>query len=253
MKVFFRKNLKLMLKGLLVLALLVGISTVSMLILMAFGVVYFDDGIALNTELFASFKNSWYGTAILILLQIIVTILLCFIPGTSMAIILLMQTLYEKPLAAFVITFIGVMLTSFAMYLTGRFGGYKICKKILGEKDCERASELLNNKGAIYFPLMMLFPVFPDDALVMIAGTLKMSLKWFIPSVVIGRGIGVATIIFGLSIVPFDRFTTIWHWIGFVLLCAALICAIFLLAHRFNKFMERRNAVKENAGETENV
>ena len=46
---------------------------------------------------------------------------------------------------------------------------------------------------------MMMFPIFPDDALVMIAGTLKMKLRWFIPSIVIGRGIGIAAIVFGFS------------------------------------------------------
>ena len=83
------------------------------------------------------------------------------------------------------------------MYLIGKFGGRKIVEKIIGEKDCETASQLLNNKGIAYFPVMMLFPIFPDDALIMIAGTLNMSLKWFIPSIAFGRGIGVATIVFG--------------------------------------------------------
>ena len=92
---------------------------------------------------------------------------------------------------------------------------------------------------------MMLFPIFPDDALVMIAGTLKMSLKWFIPSIIIGRGIGVATIVFGLTSIPYDKFTTVWHWIGFILICAAAIFTVFFLAHKFNKFMEKRNAPKE--------
>ena len=117
---------------------------------------------------------------------------------------------------------------------------YAISKKLIGEEDCEKACELLNTKGLIYFPMMMMFPVFPDDALVMVAGTLKMSLKWFIPSIVIGRGIGVATIIFGLSIVPFDKFTSIWHWVGFIALCALLIVGVFFLANRFNKYMDKK-------------
>ena len=246
MKAFFSKNLGFILKAILFLAILVAISAVSMLVLMAFGIVYFDGGVALNFELFTSFKTSWYGTLMLILFQVVITILLCFIPGTSMAIILLMQSLYSTPAVAFVIAFIGVLLSSIAMYLTGRFGGYKICKRFLGEKDCEKASALLNNKGAIYFPLMMLFPIFPDDALVMIAGTLKMSLKWFIPSIVIGRGIGVATIVFGLTSIPYDKFTSVWHWIGFILICAIGVTLVFLCAHRFNKFLQKKNEKKEN-------
>jgi membrane protein YqaA with SNARE-associated domain len=84
--------------------------------------------------------------------------------------------------------------------------------------------------------------MFPDDALVMVAGTLKMSLKWFIPSIVIGRGIGVATIIFGLSIVPFDKFTAWWHWVLFILACAIGIALVFLAASKFNKHLEKKNS-----------
>jgi uncharacterized membrane protein YdjX (TVP38/TMEM64 family) len=87
---------------------------------------------------------------------------------------------------------------------------------------------------------MMMFPVFPDDALVMMAGTIKMSLKWFIPSIVIGRGIGIATITFGLSLIPFDKFTSVWHWVVFVAVCLVLVVLVFLLANKFNKFMERK-------------
>jgi uncharacterized membrane protein YdjX (TVP38/TMEM64 family) len=116
---------------------------------------------------------------------------------------------------------------------------------MLGEKDCEKASELLNNKGAVFFPLMMMFPIFPDDALVMIAGTLKMSLKWFIPSIVIGRGIGIAMIVFGLGNIPYDKFTTPWHWIAFVLICAALVVLVLFLAYKFNKFLEKKRTAAE--------
>ena len=93
----------------------------------------------------------------------------------------------------------------------------------------------------------MMFPIFPDDALVMIAGTLRMSLKWFIPSIIIGRGIGISTIIFGFSFIPFDKFTTIWHWIIFVLLCAAAIVGIFFCATKLNKLMDKKRKNGKNS------
>lgn len=227
-------------KILLTILILVVISVVCTLILSAFGIVYYEDGIQLNQALFLSFANSWYGALLIILIQIILTSLLSFVPGASMAFIILLQTLYDNPITAFIIAFSGVMLTSFMLYVLGRFGGYALCKKLLGEEDCEKASELLNVKGLIYFPLMMMFPVFPDDALVMVAGTLKMDLKWYVPSIVFGRGIGVFTIIFGLAIVPFDKFTSIWHWVIFIALCALFIVAVFYFATKFNKYMENK-------------
>jgi uncharacterized membrane protein YdjX (TVP38/TMEM64 family) len=172
--------------------------------------------------------------------------LLCVIPGASMAFILLSKTLYAHAWQSFLLSFASVMLASTVMYLAGRFGGHLLCEKILGKEDCDKALGLLRDKGTVFFPIMMMFPIFPDDALVMMAGTLKMSLKWFIPSIVVGRGIGIATIIFGLSIVPFDKFTSVWHWILFILLCAAFIALVFYAAIRFNRYMENKKAV-ENA------
>lgn len=236
-----RKNKKNIISVSLALLVLALISVLSMLILWACGVIYFNDGMHINVELFNAFKNSWFGWIAIILFQAILTMLLCFIPAFSMACILLVQTLYESPWEAFFIAFTSVMLTSLVMYLMGRFGGYNLCRKVLGEKDCEKASELLNNKGVVFFPLMMLFPIFPDDALVMIAGTLKMSLKWFVPSIVFGRGIGIATIIFGLGSVPFDKFSNPWHWVCFIAAALLFLAVIFFGAYKLNDYIQKRN------------
>ncbi len=238
-KSFTQKHEKLT-KTLLTLSIFVLVSLVSMMLLFAFGIIYFDDGIQINQALFDSFKNTWYGYIIVVVAQIVITSLLSFVPGASMAFIILVQSLYEDPVVAFILAFSGVLLSSFMLYVLGRFGGYSLCKKIIGEEDCEKASDLLNNKGLIFFPIMMMFPIFPDDALVMVAGTLKMSLKWFIPSIIFGRGLGVVTIVFGLSIIPFDKFTTIWHWIGFILACAVGIALVFFGANKFNQYMHKK-------------
>ena len=241
MRGFLKKNKKLIVNAIILLMIFLLISLVSLLILWAFDVVYLDDGIRINIEMFERFRSSWYGNLIILGVQVVLTTLLCFVPGFSMAFIILVQTLYASVWQAFFVAFTGVMLSSLIMYLTGRFGGYRLCRRILGDKDCERASELLNHKGAVFFPLMMMFPMFPDDALVMVAGTLRMSLKWFIPSIVFGRGIGVVTIVFGLGTVPYDNFTTPWHWIGFISAWAVFLVAVFYAAYRFNKYLETRN------------
>lgn len=244
-KGFWERNKKKIVSVLVMVASVVALSVVALLILWAFGIVYFDDGLQINAELFDSFKNAWYGWLIVLAIEVLITTVLCFIPGVSMAFILLLQAMYENPWHAFALAFIGVMLASLLMYLTGRFGGYRICEKLLGKEDCEKASQLLNNKGAVYFPIMMLFPMFPDEALTMVAGTLKMSLKWFVPSVVIGRGIGIASIVFGLGNIPYDKFTSVWHWVAFIAACAIVVVAVFYAAYRFNKFLEKRNNKQE--------
>ncbi len=245
MKEFIKKHEKLF-KILTILAVFAAISLVSAVILYFCDFIYFNDAgdLSVNEELFISFKDTWYGYVIVVIAEIAVTSLLSFVPAISMAFIILIKTLYPDPWVAFAISFAGVLITSFMLYILGRFGGYALGKKVLGEEDCEKASELLNNKGLIYFPMMMMFPVFPDDALVMVAGTLKMSLKWFIPSIIIGRGIGVVTIVFGLSLFDFNSFEW-WHWVLFILACAIAIFAVFFCANKFNKYLENKNKKEE--------
>lgn len=240
MKKFWINNKERILKIIGIIIILQVLSLICMLLLYLFGIIYFDDGIKLNVELFNRFKESWYGGFVLVGIQVVVTIMLSFIPGTSMACIILMQALFETPGKAFLLSFISVMISSTLMYFIGRVGGYKLVEKFLGTEDSQKASELMNHKGAVYFPLMMMFPIFPDDALVMIAGTLKMKLNWFIPSIVFGRGIGIATIVFGLGSVPYQKFTTPIHWILFILVCLIILCAVFYAAYRFNEYLEKK-------------
>ena len=240
MKELFVKNKRLITRSLLALGILVLFSVIAAIILIAFDVLYYDGGIQFNIHIFDAFASSWIGILLFFVLQVICTTVLCFLPGTTMMFIVLGQTLFPEPLVAFLIVFSGVIVSSTAMYLTGRFGGYRLCVRLVGKEDCDRSIELLREKGTVFFPVMMLFPVFPDDALVMISGTLKMKLSWFFPSIIIGRGVGIATIIFGLSIVPFDKFTEPWHWIVFIALCAIGVVGIFLGALKFNRFMHNR-------------
>lgn len=241
MKDFLLKYKKAIFKGLLTLLIFIAFSLVAMLSLLVCGVIYFDGGMRINIHILDSFAGSWLGVAMFILLQIVCTTVLCFLPGTTMMFIVLGQVLFPDPTTAFLIVFTGVVISSTSMYLVGRFGGYRICEWMLGSEDCERATTLLRDRGSVFFPIMMLFPMFPDDALVMISGTLKMNLGWFFPSIIIGRGIGIATIIYGLSIVPFDKFTETWHWIAFVLVCAIGVVGIFLGALKLNKYLNNRN------------
>ena len=246
MNEFFKKNKKNIFSVLFLLAILVAISIISMVLLSVFGILNFDDGIKFNADMFDEFKASWYGWVIFIILQSGLSMLLCFIPGMSMAFIILSTYLFTETWQAFTLSFTSVISSSCVMYLLGRYGGYKLCVKLLGEEDCQKATTILRNKGTVYFPLMMLFPFFPDDALVMISGVSKMSLKWFLPSIFIARGIGIATIIFGLSIIPFDKFTSLYDWIVFITVCAFWLIVIFYLAGKLNKKLDKKNHSEKN-------
>ena len=246
-----RKNKKTVITFSVILLGVIAVSAITAAILAAFGIITFEGGDMLfNEELFLTFKGEWYGWIFFILLQIVLSMLLCVLPGVSMAFIILSQTvLYPIAWQSFLLCFASVLVASTSMYLIGRFGGYPLCVKLLGEEDCEHALGLLRNKGTFFFPFMMLFPFFPDEALTMVAGTVKMKLSWFIPSIVVCRGIGAATIIFGMSIIPFDRFNSLYDWIILITVCFFWIKQLFKLANKADRYFEKkRRAEQEKLG-----
>ena len=201
--------------------------------------IYGPEGFMFNEELFRAYQDTWWGTLVIIAILSVLTILLCFIPGLSMAFILLINHLYPDPWVAFGISFARVMLSSTMLYTLGRFGGYNLCKKLLGEADTDKALTLLRDNGTVYFPLMMMFPLFPDDALTMVAGTIRMKLAWFIPSAIIGRGVGVATVIFGIQTMLPDPASDsyIYDWFVLATVIAFALGCVFYLAGKLNKTM----------------
>ena len=248
MKAFINKvkeKKDVILKLLALLAIIAAISLVTLLVLFATDVLQYDDGLVFNTHIFDAFRGKWYGFIVFIVIQTILSILLCVIPGIAAALVMLSTVLYPDPWAAFLLSYSSVIISSAILYVIGRFGGYKICENILGKEDCEKSLNLLRTRGTVYFPLMMMFPIFPDDALVMIAGTTRMKLSWFIPSILLCRGVGAATIIFGMSIVPFNTFTSIFDWIILITICFFWLQQLFKIANRVDRYFEKKRKLED--------
>lgn len=252
MKTIMRKvkeNKAIILKLLSLLLIVAVISVITMLILFATNVLHYDGGFVFNSHILDRFTGKWYGFIMLLFIQTGVSILLCAIPGVAAAFVMLSsEVLYAgRPWMAFLFSYCCVVVTSAILYIIGRAGGYKICEKMLGKEDCEKSLNLLRTRGTVYFPLMMLFPIFPDDALVMIAGTTKMKLSWFIPSIVLCRGIGAATIIFGMEIVPFDKFNSIYDWLILITVCFFWIQQMFKIASKVDHYFLKKKQAEDEA------
>lgn len=250
-----KENKVTILKLLALLLMIVVISLITLAVLFATNVLDYNDGFEFNAELLGRFTGKWYGFIVLMAIQILLSIFLCAIPGVAAAFVMLSTTtLYSgNPLKAFLFSYCCVILGSTILYIIGRAGGYRICEKMLGKEDCEKSLELLRTRGTVYFPLMMLFPIFPDDALVMIAGTTRMRLSWFIPSILVCRGVGAATIIFGMEIIPFERFTGPYDWIILITVCFFWIKQLFVIANKIDRYFvkKRQQELEKLQGATE--
>ena len=232
------------LKLLALLGIVAAISLITLIVLFATDVLNYDDGFVFNEHIFDSFRYEWYGFIVFIIIQTALSMLLCVIPGVAAAFVMFSTVIYPDPIKAFLLSYSCVIMSSTTLYIIGRLGGYRICEKILGKEDCEKSLDLLRTRGTVYFPLMMLFPIFPDDALVMIAGTTKMKLSWFIPSILLCRGVGAATIIFGMSLVPFDTFTSVYDWLVLITICFFWIQNLFKMVNKVDRYFEQQRHIK---------
>ncbi len=233
------------------------VSVITFVILLLTNVVGFqpEGGLGFNVEVFEAYTGSVLGTLGIVFVLSVLGILLCFIPGLSAASIALVMTIYPNEFDAFLVSFARVVMTSALLYLLGRLGGYNLCKKLLGEEDTEKALTLLRDNGTIYFPLMMMFPIFPDDALTMVAGTIKMKMAWFIPSIIVGRGVGVFTIVYGISrFLPNpDSAHYAYDWFVLATIIAFALYCVFYLATKLNKNMALQRAGKYKPFSFKNV
>ena len=83
--------------------------------------------------------------------------------------------------------------------------GYKFGKKAVkwcagSEEDYEKWSKVLNEKGKWWYFVTIIFPMFPDDILCLVAGAVKFNFPFYILSNVIGRGIGLVTMLLFLEL-----------------------------------------------------
>ena len=191
-------------------------------------------------------KCGVWGWLVFLLLQIAVTSLLCFIPATSMTFIVVSVILFGA-LKGFAISASGVILSSFSMFLIGRFGSEKIAKKIVGEQSLKKAQDLIDFKSKIFLPLMFIFPAFPDDALCMVAGMTKMRWWYFLIVVIICRTIGVATICFlGGGLIDWASLSLV-DWFVLVNVVIVDIYAVFRVSNKIeNKIKQKKSEEKED-------
>ncbi|MBO4856386.1 MAG: VTT domain-containing protein [Bacilli bacterium] len=247
MKLPSKEKLKKYLKILIVLLVVATISVVLYFVLKHFGLTDVQ-----KLKGFLKSVGPW-AVIIYILLRVFATIFLSFVPACSMAFDLLSIATFDyyPPIVIFLICFASVVITSVIMDLIGRFGGNKAIIKILGREDYEEAIELVQEKGLVYVPVMYLLPIFPDDAICMVSGATKMNFWVHLLEIILCRGIGCATIVFGLQIIPQDLVDNLkafnWVFIGnniieyirLLVLIVAYLGLLFWFTRKIDKWLTK--------------
>ena len=184
-------------------------------------------------------KCGAWGWIVFMVLFIICSVLLCFIPGTSATFIAVSIIMFGA-LKGFIISTVSVFLASSLMFWIGNTLGEKTAAKIVGKDSLEKAQNLLDVKSKMLLPLMFLFPVFPDDALCMVAGMTKMRYWYFAVVVAIFRTVGIATICFlGSGFIDWSQLK-ITDWFVLINVCVFDIFLIFKYQNKIEKFILRK-------------
>lgn len=195
-------------------------------------------------------KAGAWGWIVFIALFTTCSILLCFMPGTS-ATFIAVSILCFGALKGFVISTISVFIASSLMFLIGNTFGEKAAAKIVGKDSLEKAQNLIDVKSKMLLPLMFLFPIFPDDALCMVAGMTKMRYWYFAIVVLIFRTVGIATICFlGSGLINWAALSIV-DWFMLVSVCAFWLILIFKYQDKLEKFIIRKGK-KDNPPSTNN-
>lgn len=143
-------------------------------------------------------------------------------------------TLVFGPWITFGLSLLAVMLGSIFAFFLGRKVGRKLVVWVAGEKDAKKWEEKLSRGKYIFF-LMMLFPIFPDDILCIVASCIGMDWKFFLITNIITRPISIGTTCFFGSgqIIPFSGWgIPVW------IVLAVLACVIFYLSFKYQPQIE---------------
>lgn len=173
-----------------------------------------------------------FSFAVFVILQILQTTLLQ-IPSM---LITIAGSLVFGAWTSFFLSFFAVMLGSVIMFWVGRKAGTKFLHWLIGSQDAGVWIERLS-KGKYLFFIMMLFPLFPDDMLCIVAGMTNMSFKYFFWTNILARGIGIAfTVFFGTgSVIPFNGWgLVVW---------GVLIVSIMLLFYLSVKYQDKLDVI----------
>ena len=126
---------------------------------------------------------------------------------------------------AFIMSYVAVMIGSVIMFWIGRKAGRPFLYWLVGKDTGEIWIERMSNGKYLFF-LMMLFPMFPDDILCVVAGLTNMSFPFFFWTNMLARGVGIlCTVYFGSgAIIPYHG----WGLVVWAILIVLMIVLFYL-------------------------
>ncbi|MCW0953510.1 TVP38/TMEM64 family protein [Weissella ceti] len=126
----------------------------------------------------------------------IIQVVIPIIPG---GITLAVGVMIFGPWWGFVYNYVGIVVGSFILFWLGRRYGMKLVEAFVSDKVMDKYMSKLDTKGwRTTFAIMILLPVAPDDALVLLTSLTKMSWREFFWIIVLCKPATVAAYSFAM-------------------------------------------------------
>ena len=103
----------------------------------------------------------------------------------------------------YLLTVISAYMTGCILaYFLGKWFGIKAVKWCAGsEEDFEKWCNIINKKGKWWYFSTVILPIFPDDLLCIVAGSIKFNFIFYFFANLIGRSIGLITMLLTLKLI----------------------------------------------------
>lgn len=211
--------------------------------------------IALTVALyFVGFKGDWikpivestgfFGYIIYIIIQVIITTLMTFVPATTFTFTLLATGLFD-PVIGFIVSAIGCFLSSMLMFFIGDKLGEPFVDWLIGKDIRIKTQERVSGRATVLVPFMLACPFFPDDAICMVSGLTKMKYWYFAICALLCRTIGVGVTAFlGGDILNYSSFS-ILDWFLFINIIIIDIVLIWKLSTKVEEIVNKRKQIKD--------
>lgn len=199
-------------------------------VMLGFEILFYHDAVTnwLETIVVNAGVWSWVVLGIIQFLQVVIIP----IPATFIT-LLSMKMFPDNLVLLFVVTLCVIILGVVTTYIIGRKWGKKAVIWCAGsEEEYNKWSNVLNNKKTkVFYLATIIFPVFPDDILCLIAGSIKMNFGWYIFANTVGRAIGLITFMFVFKAAS----DSILGLIVMAVLLVALVVLKVIIKRRLNR------------------
>lgn len=197
--------------------------------------------------------NSFWGAAVFFLILVLQVV---FLPAGTLAFTGSAVLIFESPLKAWLLCWIGLAVGSWIMFWLGRLFGVRILRWIAGSEKAEKYAKALGQCKYV-LPIILLVPVFPDDLISLAAGLSNINPLYFMIVVFCTRGIdNFCTVFVGANMLK----STIGIILLVVFVIAMIIASYFLTKYRdkienfflnmFSKKQRNKNKTQQPANQT---